>query len=418
VEYLISDGLTPHTIFNEACNPGGGFDQVGLDFMAVALAAAYEATGDEKYLNIFRSLVYNHRFNCAYTEFKNADTFSYQAWYEGENGICPDEGQWWWIWLMPYIAKYIDDPIIYYQIYCELLAHANDAWMTQNGVQNPENDGAFIRFYLPTLGQKPEDGAGHDGTLSNLWLILAMTSKAIKVEDERIFACRVDHGYPYNGYVGRYIVYNTEENPKNIKAEIAIPHGYQLGFNYEVRVSPESALISKSQNSPTLTLQLQVQGNQLLHIDLVETPPDPKRLIIRLLSDVKVYDDDGVEIPGVVSAAWPDEHIFKEADWQITVGPVAGARAEILDIGAWHKAVREHIQVSIWVKRKHEANYTPERLRRDLIQEVDRILFKAIDNLSGVEGVNLSGWIDRDEPQRGILRSILTVQVEYEKERM
>ncbi|MCD6479516.1 hypothetical protein J7L65_01870, partial [Candidatus Bathyarchaeota archaeon] len=149
---------------------------------------------------------------------------------------------------------------------------------------------------------------------------------------------------------------------------------------------------------------------------------DPKKLLVDLLSDpedgVKVYDDDGVEVPGVISAAWYDEHIFKEADWQITVGPVAGARAEVLDIGAWHKAIREHIQLSIWVLRKREANYTPERLRRDLIQEVDRILFKAINNPGGgVGSINLSGWIDRDEPERGILRSILTVQVEYEKER-
>jgi len=147
----------------------------------------------------------------------------------------------------------------------------------------------------------------------------------------------------------------------------------------------------------------------------------PKKIIIDLLSDpedgVKVYDDEGQPIPGVISAAWYDERIFKEADWQITVGPIAGARAEILDIGARHKAVREHIQLSIWVKRKPEANYTPERLRRDLIQEVERILFKAINNLSGVEGINLSRWIDRDEPERGILRSILTVQVEYEMER-
>ena len=150
---------------------------------------------------------------------------------------------------------------------------------------------------------------------------------------------------------------------------------------------------------------------------------DPKRLIIDLLSDpedgVKVYDDEGQPIPGVISAAWYDEQIFKEADWQITVGPIAGARAEVLDIGARHKAIREHIQLSIWVKRKHEANYTPERLRRDLIQEVERILFKAINNPGGgIEHINLSNWIDRDEPQRRILRSILTIQVEYEKERM
>ena len=147
---------------------------------------------------------------------------------------------------------------------------------------------------------------------------------------------------------------------------------------------------------------------------------DPKKLLVDLLSDpedgVKVYDDEGQPIPGRVSAAWPDEHIFKEADWQITVGPVAGARVEVLDIGARHKAIREHIQLSIWVLRRGEANYTPERLRRDLIREVERILFKAINDPGGdIEHINLSSWMDRDEPEHGILRSILTIQVEYER---
>ncbi len=146
---------------------------------------------------------------------------------------------------------------------------------------------------------------------------------------------------------------------------------------------------------------------------------DPKELIVGLLQgNIHVYDDDGVEVPGVVSAAWPDERIFKNYGWQVTVGPVVDVRASIIDVGALHREYVEHLQVSVWVQRKRDANYTPERLRHDLIHEVDRILFKAVnDPAPGVRHVNVSGWLDRDEPERGILRSILIVEVEYLKER-
>ena len=145
---------------------------------------------------------------------------------------------------------------------------------------------------------------------------------------------------------------------------------------------------------------------------------DPKQLLIQLLSGVEVYDDEGYPVPGVVSAAWYDERIFKKYGWQITVGPLIDARARILDVGALHKGYVELLQVSVWVLRKRDANYTPERLRRDLIQEVDRILFEnVIDPAEGFEYVNVSRWMDRDEPDRGILRSIIVVQVEYERER-
>jgi len=148
----------------------------------------------------------------------------------------------------------------------------------------------------------------------------------------------------------------------------------------------------------------------------------PKKLIISLLSDpqtgVKVYDDDGSEVQGVISAAWYDERIFKDHGWQITVGPVIDAEAGILDIGAHHKGYTEFIQVSIWVLRKRGINYTPERLRRDLIQEVDRVLYAAVNDPGpGIDHINLSPWIERDEPERGILHSILTVEAHYLKQR-
>ena len=146
---------------------------------------------------------------------------------------------------------------------------------------------------------------------------------------------------------------------------------------------------------------------------------DPKELIVGLLRDnIHVYDDEGVEVPGMVSAAWPDMRLFKDYGWHVSVGPVVDARASVLDIGASHKAYRERLQVSVWVHRRRGVNYTPERIRNDLIQEIDRILFQnIIDPAEGYDYVNVSGWLDRDEPERGILRSIIVVQVEYEKER-
>jgi hypothetical protein len=146
---------------------------------------------------------------------------------------------------------------------------------------------------------------------------------------------------------------------------------------------------------------------------------DPKELIVGLLQgNIHVYDDDNVEVSGVVSAAWYDSAIFKEHGWQVTVGPLVDAEARVLDLGALHKGYAEFLQVSVWVLRKRGVNYTPERLRHDLIHEIDRVLFKAINDPSKkTKHVNLTGWVERDEPETGILRSDLTVVVEYEKER-
>ncbi len=146
---------------------------------------------------------------------------------------------------------------------------------------------------------------------------------------------------------------------------------------------------------------------------------DPKELLVGLLQgNIHVYDDDGVEVPGIVSAAWYDKEIFKDYGWQVTVGPVVDARARVLDLGALHKEYSERLQVSVWVLRKRGVNYTPERLRHDLIHEIDRVLFKVVnDPTPEIRHVNLLGWLDRDEPERGILRSILVVGVEYQKAR-
>jgi len=47
----------------------------------------------------------------------------------------------------------------------------------------------------------------------------------------------------------------------------------------------------------------------------------------------------------------------------------------------------------------------------------DAALYAVNDPDSAVDHVNVSGWVDRDEPENGILRSDLTVLVEYQKAR-
>ena len=146
---------------------------------------------------------------------------------------------------------------------------------------------------------------------------------------------------------------------------------------------------------------------------------NPKELLVGLLQgNVHVYDDGSMEVPGVVSGAWYDAAIFSDHGWQVTVGPTIDADARVLDLGAHHKGYDEAIQVTVWVLEKRGVDYTPERLRFSLIHEVDRVLLKAVNDPDPtVDHVNVSGWVDRDEPENGILRSDLTVLVEYQRAR-
>lgn len=146
---------------------------------------------------------------------------------------------------------------------------------------------------------------------------------------------------------------------------------------------------------------------------------NPKELLVGLLQgNIKVYDDGGAEVSGIISAAWYDKDLFKDHGWQVSVGPTVNAGAMVIDLGAHHRDYDEAVQVTIWVLEKRGVNYTPERLRFDLVHEVDRVLFKVInDPAETIKHVNVSGWADRDEPENRILRSDLNVVVEYEKAR-
>jgi hypothetical protein len=145
-----------------------------------------------------------------------------------------------------------------------------------------------------------------------------------------------------------------------------------------------------------------------------------QRLVAILKDSILVKEDDGsTPVPGVVSAAWYDKAIFATVGWQVTVGPVVDAVARVQDLGAFHKEYEEAVSVSVWVLEKRGVNYTPERLRGDLVDQVDVILLSGINSPGGAfDHVNVSGWVDRDEPENGILRSDLTVVGYYQKTRV
>ncbi len=148
-----------------------------------------------------------------------------------------------------------------------------------------------------------------------------------------------------------------------------------------------------------------------------------KQLLQSLLSDatygVKVYEDDGETlVPGVVSTAWLGKGVFATNGWQITVGPCIWTSARVADLGALHKRYDEAIMITVWVLEKRAVNYAAERLRNDLVHEIDRCILHFVNDPGiGFDHVNVYGWVDHDEPENGLRRSDVDVTVEYQKTR-
>ena len=127
---------------------------------------------------------------------------------------------------------------------------------------------------------------------------------------------------------------------------------------------------------------------------------------------VKVYDDSMTLLTGNVSQVWVGKSTFNANDWYITVGPVINVEAILQDLGSWNKRYVERVQVDVWVMEKRGANYVAERLRQDLIQEVDRcFLHYASINAP----FNVDNWHEADEV--GMRRSTAVATVCYEKVR-
>jgi len=151
------------------------------------------------------------------------------------------------------------------------------------------------------------------------------------------------------------------------------------------------------------------------------TVEDPKKTIINLLKDeLKVLDDTGQTISGIVGGAWYDEDLFQGGlGWQVSVGPNIDTDARILDLGALHREYVGVYVVNVWVLQKRNIGYTPERVRWDLTQYIDDILLREMfDPSTDTKYEVLTGWSERDEPEDKILRSEILVAAYYEKARL
>lgn len=129
---------------------------------------------------------------------------------------------------------------------------------------------------------------------------------------------------------------------------------------------------------------------------------------------IKVYDDQSAPILGKISEKWTSMESFGKYGWMITVGPVVGSDAQISSHGALSKWIVENIQIDIWVLERQGMKYKAERIRGDLVQDVDRCLHHfATSPGTGFKVVNLASWAEMDED--GLLRSSCRAYMEYEK---
>lgn len=154
-----------------------------------------------------------------------------------------------------------------------------------------------------------------------------------------------------------------------------------------------------------------------------------KATIVTLLTTATykvAVNDDGAANPtpppalnytaltGEVLDHWPGKQDLATNDWIITVGPVVGADAQLSSIGALSKWIRESVQIDVWVMEKRDQNWAAERVRGDLVQDVDRCLHHfASSPGTGFKVVNLEAWRELDET--GLKRTCCTASMEYEK---
>lgn len=142
---------------------------------------------------------------------------------------------------------------------------------------------------------------------------------------------------------------------------------------------------------------------------------NPKTLIINLLkSNISVLNDSSGAIAGIVAGTWYDKHILGDNKWIVTVGPTISAPMAPDDIGANTWNLKNILVVNIWVPILENMDYTPERLRFSLKEEVKRLLMaKLIDPAGDVRFLHLSNWRDLDDRENDILRIECTVEVEW-----
>ena len=146
------------------------------------------------------------------------------------------------------------------------------------------------------------------------------------------------------------------------------------------------------------------------------TQTNPKTLLISILKDkILVYEDDDVTpITGIVAGTWYDERLIGVNKWQVSVGPSLHSTSKPDEIGANNWKAINVLLVNIWIPLLENPEYTPERLRFSVKEEIKRLLkLELVDTVSDIRFVELVDWRDVDDPDNKILRVEATVRVEW-----
>ena len=140
-----------------------------------------------------------------------------------------------------------------------------------------------------------------------------------------------------------------------------------------------------------------------------------------LQGNIQVFQDDGVTpITGEVTASWFNEELFKNHDWQVSVGPFISEN-EVLDVGAYNKLYTDTYDAVIWVlKKRNPVGYTPRRLAHSIAKSIEEICFQLINDikiiLGDIDHINCTGWTEIPDDKE-VIRFNAEIELDYQKSR-
>lgn len=142
---------------------------------------------------------------------------------------------------------------------------------------------------------------------------------------------------------------------------------------------------------------------------------NPKVLLINILKDqISVEDDSAGALTGIVAGTWYDERVIGDHAWMVTVGPTIFGDAKPADLGANVYDAHNSLVLNIWIPIIENADYTPERLKFSVKEEIKRLLkAELINTVSDVHLLFIDGWRDLDDRENDMLRAEITVQVKW-----
>jgi len=145
---------------------------------------------------------------------------------------------------------------------------------------------------------------------------------------------------------------------------------------------------------------------------------DPVKTLIDLLRDnIEVYDDQVQLIPVLVSERMKGRSAFKDYNVQVSVESLRGD-ADVFDMGAHSLENVMWAEITVSILDRRNAGYTPERVKWDTVQEIDRLLYASlIDPSTEIKYCLLHGWGDDDRPEDKILRKRCVVELTWYKDR-